>query len=51
MNRIAVFGTHERQTLSQLEDVASRAERAALMATRSTIGLRDLPRRIVSHDL
>src|SRR5256714_9581800 len=28
----AVFGQHEPNTLSQLEDVASRAERAALMA-------------------
>src|SRR5574341_1610590 len=27
-----VFGTHEPQTLAQLNDVASRAERAALMA-------------------
>src|SRR6188474_1257990 len=27
-----VFGTHEEQTLAQLRDVASRAERAALMA-------------------
>src|SRR6188474_3181821 len=27
-----VFGTHEEQTLAQLKDVASRAERAALMA-------------------
>ena len=27
-----VFGTHEPQTLAQLQDVASRAERAALMA-------------------
>ena len=27
-----VFGTHEPQTLAQLRDVASRAERAALMA-------------------
>jgi tRNA-splicing ligase RtcB len=32
VSKIAVFGTHERQTLAQLEDVASRAERAALMA-------------------
>jgi tRNA-splicing ligase RtcB (3'-phosphate/5'-hydroxy nucleic acid ligase) len=29
---IAVFGTHEEKTLTQLQDVASRAERAALMA-------------------
>ena len=29
---IAVFGSHEEKTLSQLRDVASRAERAALMA-------------------
>src|SRR2546425_8518976 len=28
----SVFGTHEPQTLAQLRDVASRAERAALMA-------------------
>ena len=28
----AVFGRHERETIAQLEDVASRAERAALMA-------------------
>ena len=32
MNRIAIFGEHEANTLKQLEDVASRAERAALMA-------------------
>jgi len=30
--RITVFGQHEPKTLQQLEDVASRAERAALMA-------------------
>jgi tRNA-splicing ligase RtcB len=30
--RIAIFGEHEPKTLAQLEDVASRAERAALMA-------------------
>ena len=30
--KIAVFGEHEPNTLAQLEDVASRAERAALMA-------------------
>ena len=30
--RITVFGQHEPKTLKQLEDVASRAERAALMA-------------------
>lgn len=30
--RVAVFGEHDRKTLAQLEDVASRAERAALMA-------------------
>jgi tRNA-splicing ligase RtcB (3'-phosphate/5'-hydroxy nucleic acid ligase) len=29
---VAVFGQHDEQTLIQLEDVASRAERAALMA-------------------
>src|SRR6058998_3119807 len=28
----AVFGTHEEQTLAQLRDVATRAERVALMA-------------------
>lgn len=32
MSRIAVFGEHEPNTLAQLEDVASRAARAALMA-------------------
>jgi len=32
MSIIAVFGEHESKTLAQLEDVASRAERAALMA-------------------
>jgi tRNA-splicing ligase RtcB len=32
VSRPAVFGQHERETLAQLEDVASRAERAALMA-------------------
>ena len=32
MNTIAVFGEHESGTLAQLEDVASRATRAALMA-------------------
>lgn len=30
--RVAVFGEHDAKTLAQLEDVASRAERAALMA-------------------
>ena len=30
--RIAIFGEHDANTLAQLEDVASRAERAALMA-------------------
>ena len=30
--RKKVFGTHDDKTLAQLEDVASRAERAALMA-------------------
>ncbi|HVL69617.1 MAG TPA: RtcB family protein [Vicinamibacterales bacterium] len=29
---VAIFGTHEPKTIAQLEDVASRAERAALMA-------------------
>ena len=28
----AVFGTHDQSTLAQLQDVASRAEAAALMA-------------------
>jgi tRNA-splicing ligase RtcB len=32
VNKIAVFGEHEPGTMAQLEDVASRAERAALMA-------------------
>src|SRR2546427_11314987 len=32
VSKIAVFGEHEPKTLAQLEDVASRAERAALMA-------------------
>ena len=32
MTNIAVFGEHEPKTIAQLEDVASRAERAALMA-------------------
>jgi tRNA-splicing ligase RtcB len=32
VNKIAVFGEHEPGTLAQLEDVASRAARAALMA-------------------
>ena len=31
-NISAVFGTHEEKTLTQLRDVASRAERVALMA-------------------
>src|SRR5215210_4617571 len=30
--KIAVFGEHDEKTIAQLEDVASRAERAALMA-------------------
>jgi tRNA-splicing ligase RtcB len=30
--KIAIFGEHEPKTIAQLEDVASRAERAALMA-------------------
>lgn len=30
--KIAIFGEHEPNTIAQLEDVASRAERAALMA-------------------
>src|SRR5437762_8997663 len=32
MSNIEIFGTHESNTLAQLQDVASRAERAALMA-------------------
>src|SRR3954467_8045716 len=32
MDKIAIFGSHESNTLAQLQDVASRAERAALMA-------------------
>ena len=32
MKNFSIFGEHEPGTLSQLEDVASRAERAALMA-------------------
>ena len=32
VNKITVFGEHEPNTLAQLEDVASRAQRAALMA-------------------
>ena len=32
MNRITIFGEHEPNTIAQLKDVASRAERAALMA-------------------
>jgi tRNA-splicing ligase RtcB len=32
VSNIAIFGEHEPKTLAQLEDVASRAERAALMA-------------------
>ncbi len=31
-NKIVIFGEHEPNTIAQLEDVASRAERAALMA-------------------
>jgi tRNA-splicing ligase RtcB len=31
-NNIAIFGEHDAKTIAQLEDVASRAERAALMA-------------------
>jgi tRNA-splicing ligase RtcB len=31
-DKIAIFGEHERSTIAQLEDVAGRAERAALMA-------------------
>src|SRR6266542_223977 len=32
MTKVEVFGTHESNTLAQLQDVASRAQRAALMA-------------------
>lgn len=32
MHNVHIFGSHEPQTLAQLKDVASRAERAALMA-------------------
>jgi tRNA-splicing ligase RtcB len=32
VSKVAVFGKHERETLAQLEDVSSRAQRAALMA-------------------
>src|SRR5256885_16870954 len=32
MDRVEIFGSHEPNTLEQLRDVASRAERAALMA-------------------
>ena len=32
MTNVEIFGTHEPNTLEQLRDVASRAERAALMA-------------------
>ncbi|MGH7520862.1 MAG: RtcB family protein, partial [Gemmatimonadales bacterium] len=32
MERVEIFGSHEANTLEQLRDVASRAERAALMA-------------------
>ncbi|HEX4936412.1 MAG TPA: RtcB family protein [Gemmatimonadaceae bacterium] len=32
MKNVAIFGEHEPKTIAQLEDVASRAERAALMA-------------------
>ena len=32
MNQPAIFGTHEEKTLAQLRDVATRAERVALMA-------------------
>jgi hypothetical protein len=34
--RIAIFGEHDAKTIAQLEDVASRAERAALAAAGST---------------
>lgn len=32
MNELMIFGTHDENTVAQLRDVASRAERAALMA-------------------
>ncbi len=32
MGKVTIFGEHDRKTIAQLEDVASRAERAALMA-------------------
>src|SRR5258708_31499020 len=32
MDHVEIFGTHESNTLEQLRDIASRAERAALMA-------------------
>jgi tRNA-splicing ligase RtcB len=32
MSQISIFGEHDTKTIAQLEDVASRAERAALMA-------------------
>jgi len=32
MNEPVIFGTHDDKTLAQLRDVASRAERVALMA-------------------
>src|SRR5882762_11119005 len=32
LKQVEIFGTHESNTLAQLQDVASRAERAALMA-------------------
>src|SRR6266566_5473241 len=32
MNRPVIFGAHDEKTLAQLHDVASRAERVALMA-------------------
>src|SRR6266436_57955 len=32
MTQVEIFGSHESNTLAQLRDVASRAERAALMA-------------------
>src|SRR5215212_10897803 len=32
MNKVTIFGQHEPNTLAQLDDVASRAERVALMA-------------------
>lgn len=40
-----IFGTHDDKTLAQLADVASRAERAALMADGARRGTRHEPHR------